>query len=56
MVDLFFFIFVMRIYLLFLRIYFCEKENLKERELYNEYNNVVVVISGPSTLSQRKAE
>lgn len=48
MVDLFFFIFVMLIYLLFLKIYICEKGNLKEQELCNGYNNVDVVMSGPS--------
>lgn len=55
MVDFFFFLFF-RAYLLFiLRIYFCDRDKLKEQELYNEYNNVVVII-GPTSLSQRKVE
>lgn len=41
--------------LFILRIYFCDRDKLKEQELYNEYNNVVVII-GPSSLSQRKVE
>lgn len=55
MVDFFFFYFFVLYLLFILRIYFCDRDKLKEQELYNEYNNVVVII-GPSSLSQRKVE